>query len=167
MKAAYVFAQQNGDVTKQYYAKMNSLGAAGQLAVALFRAQKRSTAAKKYGRSRYRGAAYDVKDWSISEICRILLTHPELGLQWGWQYDQNTINFEHVLYVETPCGQCSFHVSHRGQGPIFKGKWDRLRASVDSILEYCDKVMNDAESYVEKSDGSLTRGSDRAAASGD
>jgi len=48
MNASYVFRQNNGDTTKAYYAEMNGKGFLGQLAVALFRAQKRSTAAKKY-----------------------------------------------------------------------------------------------------------------------
>lgn len=46
MKASQIFNQNNGDVTKAYYAEMNGKGFLGQLAVALFRAQKRSTAAK-------------------------------------------------------------------------------------------------------------------------
>jgi hypothetical protein len=165
MKAIDIFTQNDGSITKQYYNELNALGPGGQLAVALFRAQKRSTAAKNYGRSRYRGAAYDVKNWSLSEICRILLTYPELGLQWGWQYDSATPNFHHVLYVETPCGQCSFHSPTRGQGPKFEGKWDAARASVDSILEYCDKVSNEtAERNTEGSDGPLAGGEDCRAA---
>jgi len=165
MKAIDIFLQNDGDITKRYYATLNALGPGGQLAVALFRAQKRSTAAKRYRGGRYRGAAYNVKDWSVSEICRILLTYPELGLQWGWAYDPATVNFHHVLYVETPCGQCSFHSSHRGQGPKFEGKWDVTRASVDSILEYCDKVLNEGrKGLVERSDGPLAGGEDCRAA---
>jgi len=54
MTALEVFAQNNGEVTQAYYAKLAALGPGGEIAVALFRAQKRSVAAKKYRRSRYR-----------------------------------------------------------------------------------------------------------------
>ena len=59
--ATEIFTQQNGDVTKAYYAAMNANGLPGQLAVALFRAQKRSTAAKRYKGRRFTQDAYSVK----------------------------------------------------------------------------------------------------------
>jgi hypothetical protein len=39
MTAIEVFTQNDGDVTKAYYADMNQRGPSGQLAVALFRAR--------------------------------------------------------------------------------------------------------------------------------
>lgn len=77
MTAFEVFHQQNGDVTKAYYAELSSCGPLGEIAVALFRAQKRSSRAKDYRRGRWRRAAYDVKEWSISEVCRLLAEHGE------------------------------------------------------------------------------------------
>jgi hypothetical protein len=93
MTAAEVFNQNNGDVTRAYYAEMNAKGLPGQLAVALFRAQKRSAAAKKYRGGGFRREAYDVKNWSLSEIVRICMAidanwpGPECinGRVWGWQ----------------------------------------------------------------------------------
>ena len=75
MTAREVFHQQNGDVTKAYYAELAALGPQGEIAVALFRAQKRSSRAKDYRRGRYRAAAYDVKSWSMRELCRLLAAH--------------------------------------------------------------------------------------------
>src|SRR5690348_8629085 len=40
LNASRVFNQQNGDVTRAYYEQMNRRGPLGQVAVALFRAQK-------------------------------------------------------------------------------------------------------------------------------
>jgi len=143
MKSAKeIFNQQNGDVTKAYYAEMNRKGLPGQLAVALFRAQKRSTAAKKYGRSKFTRAAYDVKNWSLSEVCRILAIMQafESAPQWGWKRDPKTPGYEQVLYVDLPTGQCSFHSADRLNGPDYPGEWDGIGMSEERICRYCDLV---------------------------
>ena len=144
MLAELVFNQSDGDITKGYYAAMNNKGIKGQLAVALFRAQKRSTAAKKYRRGKWRHAAYDIKNWSISEICRILnaMQAFEMAPEWGWKRDPNTPGFEWVLYVETPKGQCSFHSPDRLHGPDFKGEWKPIPNSEQSILAFCDSIWD-------------------------
>lgn len=142
MKAIEVFAQQDGSVTKAYYAELDRRGPAGQLATALFRAQKRSTAAKKYRGRRFTSAAYDVKNWSLSEICRILTTYGEqLKLRWGWKDDFKTAGFTQVLYVDLPQGQCSFHSASRLQGPDYPGDWTGRHESEQNILAFCDGVM--------------------------
>ncbi len=140
--AVEVFSQNNGDVTKAYYERMNQLGPAGQLAVALFRAQKRSTAAKSYRRGRFRRAAYDVKTWSIHEISRILAAHgSELGVTWGWKEDPAVLfddRVSQVLYVDLPGhGQCSFHSPDRGDGPDYLGEWCGKHNSTEVILSFC------------------------------
>lgn len=142
MLAQAVFNQQNGDVTKAYYAKMNTKGLEGQLAVALFRAQKRSTAAKKYRGRRFTRDAYEVKNWSLSEICRILdaMQAFELAPVWGWKRDPLTPGYEWVLYIELPTGQCSFHCSQRLNGPDFCGEWNPRTPSESTITAYCDSV---------------------------
>jgi hypothetical protein len=144
VKAAEIFKQNDGEVTKAYYAELNGKGPLGELAVALFRAQKRSTAAKKYRRGKFRHAAYDVKNWSLSEVCRILdsmFTTEEFN--WGWQEDQNTPGFSWVLYVDLPgFGQASFHSAERLKGPDFAGKWSGVHGESErAILGFCDIVM--------------------------
>jgi hypothetical protein len=141
-KAESVFKQNNGEVTKAYYAEMNAKGLPGQLAVALFWAQKRSTAAKKYRRGKFTRAAYDVKNWSLSEVCRILdlMQAFESGPQWGWQRDPKTPGYEWVLYVELPTGQCSFHSAERLNGPDYEKGWDGVGISEERICRYCDLV---------------------------
>jgi hypothetical protein len=142
MLADSVFTQQNGDVTKAYYAKMNTFGLKGQLAVALFRSQKRSMAAKKYRGRRFTRDAYEVKNWSLSEVCRILnaMAAFESAPTWGWKRDPKTKGFEWVLYVELPTGQCSFHSPERLAGPDFPGGWDGMGQSRDRICAFCDSV---------------------------
>lgn len=140
--AAQVFHQSDGEVTKAYYAEMNARGLEGQLAVALFRAQKRSTAAKKYRRGVWRRDAYDVKNWSLSEVCRILTAMDDrlAAPRWGWKRDPNTPGFEWVLYVDLPTGQCSFHSADRLNGPNYPGEWDSGHGSERHICEYCDRI---------------------------
>jgi hypothetical protein len=142
--ALQVFTQQNGEVTSAYYAQLNSCGPAGQVAVALFRAQKRSSRAKDYRPGRYRRAAYDVKSWSIDEACRLLEAHgAELGLVWGWKEDPAVVfdgRTSWVLYVELPQGQVSFHSPDRGKGPAYAGEWDGQHASEGRIIAFCDSI---------------------------
>ena len=139
MHAAEVFNQQNGEVTKAYYAEMNTKGYLGMLAVALFRAQKRSTAAKRYRGRKFTSAAYDVKNWSLGEVCRILKSWPSAPV-WGWKRDPKTPGYEWVLYVELPTGQCSFHSPERLDGPDFNGEWRAGKGSEATILEFCDSI---------------------------
>ena len=124
--------------------KSHKKGLPAQLAVALFRAQKRSTAAKKYRRGKFRHAAYDVKNWSLSEICRVLSAMQafEMSPEWGWKKDPNTPGFEWVLYVETTKGQASFHSAERLNGPEFKGDWKPRPTSEESILAFCDSIWD-------------------------
>ena len=152
MLAKLVFDQKDGDVTKAYYAGMNAKGLDGQLAVALFRAQKRSTAAKKYRKGQWRHDAYNVKSWSLSEICRVLnaMTAFQLAPIWGWKKDPNTPGFEWVLYVETKFGQCSFHSADRLNGPDFNGEWKPVPCSEESILAFCDSIWDGTKKDIPK-----------------
>lgn len=135
-----VYKQQNGEVTKAYYAEMNAKGYAGMLAVALFRAQKRSDAAKRYRKGPgYKTAAYDVKNWSISQVVAILQRH-NFGFQWGWRKDPKSPGHPWVLYVNLPTGQCSFHTAERLAGPDFTGAWVPGDGSLTAILLYCEQV---------------------------
>lgn len=144
MLARAVFNQNDGDVTKAYYAAMNKKGIQGELATALFRAQKRSTAAKKYRRGKFTRSAYDVKNWSLSEICRILSAMQafEMAPEWGWKRDPNTPGYEWVLYVNILKGQASFHCASRLIGPDFQGEWKPFPSSEESILVFCDSVWD-------------------------
>jgi hypothetical protein len=142
MHARMIFDQRNGDVTKAYYAEMGAKGFNGLLAVALFRAQKRSTAAKRYSR-RFRSDTYDVKNWSIEQACSVLLSH-NFGFAWGWARDLSTPGFTWVLYVDLPTGQCSFHARQRGNGPDYAGKWRPGAGSESNILEFCESMWDAA-----------------------
>jgi hypothetical protein len=154
MTAAEVFSQNDGDVTKRYYADLGARGILGKTAVALFRAQKRSSRAKDYRRGRFRRQAYDVKQWSIDQLCELLTKYgAELGFAWGWKEDPK-VPFgdrpSQVIYVEIPVfGQCSFHSPDRGDGPDYPGEWDGEHRSAERILAFCDAVMgmSTAERY--------------------
>ena len=146
MTAEQVFYQHDGEVTKGYYAELSKRGPLGQIAVALFRAQKRSSRAKDYKRGKYRRSAYDVKAWSMGELCRLLALHGDhLGFRWGWQPDPNVVFGDApswVLYVDLPSGeQVSFHNPSRMTGPEYRGKWDGvLGASERRIIRFCATV---------------------------
>ncbi len=150
MKYLEVFAiynGSNGDATKALYAKLEAIGPRGIIAMNVFRAAKASERAKKYrggnGGGSYRAQAYQKKQWSMDNLCRILVAEADaIGVRFGWGFDSVTIGFEHVLYVDLPTGQISFHTERRGDGPDYPDKWDGVRrAGPDRICRYVSHVL--------------------------
>ena len=149
--ALEVFEGSDGALTVAYYRRLQGLGPAGKVAMNLFRAQKTSSRAKHYRGRQYRHASYDVKNYSLQQLCAelvnyngtaIFLAEPS-PLAWGWKRDPHTPGFEWVLYVVLPTGQVSFHSAVRGTGPEFSGDWDQSGASRDRILAWCDQLLQE------------------------
>jgi hypothetical protein len=146
MRATDVFAGSDGELTRRYYAALQTRGPVGLIAMNLFRAQKTSTRAKLYRGRRYKSAAYDVKSYSMSELCRVLADHgAQLGIAYGWKEDPATVFGSEpswVLYVDLASyGQVSFHSPSRGSGPAYSGEWDGQHASERRFLAFCDHVF--------------------------
>lgn len=146
MTALEVYKQNDGSVTTRFYAHLCTLGPLGRVAVALFRAQKRSISAKKYRKRQWTRSAYDVKSWSLEQVCLELKRNPELGFSYGWAQDPNCRfggEASWVLYVDLPygIGQVSFHSPTRGEGPAYTGKWDGQHRSAERIIRFCNEVM--------------------------
>lgn len=143
MTALEVFTQSNGEVTKAYYEELRAIGPVGCLALNLFRAQKTSSRAKRYRGRQYRNASYDVKAYSVENICRLLMENRCEWLSvssWGWQQDPEQFRNTWVLYVDIPQGQVSFHSPVRYEGPEYPGAWDGAHLSRERILAFCDEV---------------------------
>ncbi len=122
------FNGSDGERTKALYAELGGHGAAGELAVNLFRAAKSSSRAKVYRGGGYRGKAYERKDWSLGQVADVLGREAAaLGIDWGWKEDPAQPFHKWVLYVVLPTGQVSFHQAERGAGPDFAGDWDQVR----------------------------------------
>lgn len=140
-----VYEGSKGDDTLALYARLNQLGAVGQVAVNLFRAQKSSSRAKVYRGGGYRGKAYDRKQWSMDNLTTILAEHAEAcGIRWGWGEDSAQEFHCWVLYVELPTGQVSFHTSTRGAGPDYSSEWDRIRdASAGRICRWISDLLTE------------------------
>lgn len=143
-----IYEGSDGDATKALYAHLASLGAAGAIAVELFRAQKASTRAKVYrggmrGRGSYRSMAYDRKGWALNNLAVALAdSAADIGIVWGWGVDAKEPVHRHVLYVELPTGQVSFHSGERYHGPDYPGEWDGVRgASVDRVLRWVRRLL--------------------------
>ena len=82
-----IYIGSDGDATKALYERLATLGPAGVVALNLFRAVKCSTRAKKYSR-RFKGEAYDRKNWSLANLCQELAKSADaLGIVWGWKID--------------------------------------------------------------------------------
>lgn len=143
-----VYEGSDGDATKALYARLEALGPVGIVAVNLFRANKSSSRAKVYrggvrGQGSYRGMAYDRKQWAMENLCRVLGEHAaQLSITWGWGVDPKQEFHRHVLYVDLPTGQVSFHTAARGDGPNYPGVWDGIGgASADRILRWIARLM--------------------------
>lgn len=150
MNAFDVFEKSDGELTKKYYAKLETLGPVGVVAVNLFRAQKCSTRAKVYrggrrGVGSFRSLAYARKGWAMKNLCHVLVEHgPALGIRFGWKRDAETLlhgDDSWILYVDLPQGQVSFHSPTRYEGPEYQGDWDKVRASCERVLAFCDDVF--------------------------
>lgn len=141
-----IYVGSNGDATKALYAKLETLGVMGLIAMNLFRACKCSERAKKYSR-RYKGEAYDRKNWSMGLLVGALLDpchSKNHSIVWGWKEDPMQEFHKWVLYIELPTGQVSFHAAARGRGPDYTGKWDGIReASAQRIIRFVETVLND------------------------
>jgi hypothetical protein len=138
-----IYDGSNGDATTALYKRLEALGPAGVVAVNLFRAQKASSRAKVYRGGGYRGAAYDKKQWSMDNLCRVLTEHgAALGVSWGWGEDAKQPYHRHVLYIDLPTGQVSFHTASRGAGPDYPRAWDGVEGqSAGRILIWIAGVI--------------------------
>lgn len=130
----HIYAGSNGDATKALYVDLEKLGPVGIIALNLFRACKCSERAKMYRPGRgYKAEAYRRKDWSIENLSSALYADEWHGLElsWGWSIDQDLRDrgdpHHHILYVDLPTGQVSFHCGSRYHGPDYSGSWDGVR----------------------------------------
>ena len=145
-----IYQGSNGDATRGLYTELERLGPIGEIGVNLFRACKCSERAKAYRRGPgYRTAAYDRKDWSIGNLAcvlRVLQAQQLLGITWGWGLDNELCDrgdpHHHIIYVELPTGQVSFHTGSRHEGPDFVGQWDGARAvAADRICRFVADLL--------------------------
>ena len=143
-----IFEGSDGEATKALYAHLASLGASGQIALELFRAQKASSRAKVYrggmrGRGSFRSMANDRKGWALNNLCEALvMSAAEVGICWGWGADEKEPVHRHVLFVELPTGQVSFHSGERYAGPDYDGAWDGVRdAGADRMLRWVRRLL--------------------------
>lgn len=137
MNVLQIYAGSDGEATRALYAKLESFGPLGVVAVNLFRAQKCSARAKVYRGRGYRGAAYDRKDWSLKNLCATLAAHAaELGIVWGWKEDAAQSFHRWVLYVDLPTGQVSFHAERPHSAERYAGDWDHTHLSAERIVRF-------------------------------
>lgn len=147
MKDVYlIFHGRDGDATRSLYEDLFKIGPAGAVAVNALRVSKNSRGGKnsKYS-GRGRRSAYESKDWAMGELCRELVKHADdLGISWGWGFDEKAIGFEHVLYVELPGqGQISFHTDRRRDGHDYPGEWDGLKdVSAVRVVRFAQFILN-------------------------
>lgn len=136
----------SGQVTQALFKELEAYGADGALAIDLYRAQKASERAKVYrggerGRGSYKGMAYDKKQWAMDNLCRHLRENGRYT--WGWGVDDKQEYHRHVLYIDLPTGQVSFHNAHRGEGPEYEKPWDGMPGqSPDRICKFIAGVLS-------------------------
>lgn len=144
-----IYRGSDGRATQILYKELEQFGTIGLIAVNLFRAQKYSSRAKVYhggipGKGSYKGMAYDRKQWSMDQLCLILIEHAEASrIIWGWKTDPAQEYHVWVLYVDLPTGQVSFHTRDRGTGPDYPGEWDGEHASADRIIRFVESLRRD------------------------
>lgn len=131
----------SGEKVVEFLFELGARAEQGAIASALFRAQNNSSRAKR-GR-RGRRDRYSNKNEALAALVMSLDIFKQH--KFGWGYDEATIGYPHVLYVELPQGQVSFHSAKRFAGPIHDREWDSERASADRIAGYCDSVLQESK----------------------
>ena len=137
----------NAGASKSICSRLEKKGQLGRIAAELFRIQKASSRAKDYrggvstsGYSRsYRDLAYDRKNLILRRLCDLLYSE-NCGLCWGWGMDTGQRFAKHVLYLDLPQGQVSFHSTERYLGDNYAGIWDGQHVSEERVLEFCEAV---------------------------
>lgn len=130
IEAYNVYNGSDGEATKALFARLEQLGPSGAIAVNVFRAHKNSARAKVYrggirGEGSFKRKAYDRKEWALGNLSDILVRHAEAcAIAWGWGVDPSQEYHRHVLFIDLPTGQVSFHTAVRGSGPDYAGMWD-------------------------------------------
>lgn len=124
-----IYHGSNGDATRMLYRDLEQFGPMGVIATNLFRACKCSERAKAYRKGPgHKTEAYARKDWSIQNLATALAASDAHGLTWGWAIDDDLAArldpHHHILYVDLPTGQVSFHNGQRYAGPDYAGAWD-------------------------------------------
>lgn len=128
--------------TIELYVRLSTIGPLGVIAANLFRAQKASERAKTY-RGPSKGEAYRKKEWSLGNVCKSLQGNDVLP--WGWGLDRGQPVHRHVLYVDLPTGQVSFHSEFRGEGPDYPGEWDGKKGQgPDRITRWAVQLLAEA-----------------------
>jgi hypothetical protein len=122
-----IYGGSDGDATKELYDALEDMGPEGHIATNLFRAHKASARAKSY-RGRFKGMAYDRKEWALQNLITALDSNAEgIGLKWGWGNDLAQEFHKWVIYIDLPSGQVSYHTQRRGFGPTYLGIWDGVK----------------------------------------
>lgn len=141
MTVLEVYEGSNGQATQDLYARLEKLGPAGVVALNLFRAQKASARAKVY-RRRFKGVAYDKKNWSMKLLCDALgVSAAELGIEFGWSEDSAQEFHKWVLYVDLPMGQVSFHSASALSPERYEKPWDGSKDSASRIIRFVESVL--------------------------
>lgn len=147
MNANKAFETSDPKETVAFYEALIRRGTVGQVAFGLFRAQKRSSRAKGYRSGRFRSKSYDSKNEALRYLNAAL--QGESSLSWGWGLDNMQDMHCHVLYVDLPFGQVSFHSASNHGGPEYRGVWDGMRGVAEErVAAFCDAVLEMPKSEV-------------------
>ena len=144
-----IYEASDGTATKALFARLKARGTGGQLAIELFQACKSSERAKVYrggvrGRGSFRSMAYDRTQDAMDSLCDVLAQAE--SFKWGWGIDGKQPVHRHVLYVDLPTGQVSFHTDMRGSGPDYDKDWDgQPGQSADRICRWIEQILEGTE----------------------
>lgn len=143
-----VYDGSNGAATRWLCAEFEQNGHIGRIAAALFNAQKTSSRAREYqGGIECPGGltipfteiAYRRKAVIVERLAD-LLARDDCGMVWGWSVNPRQPIAQHVLYIDLPQGQVSFHSVRRFIGRDYPGAWDGMNANEDRIIQFCETV---------------------------
>jgi len=138
-----VFEGADSARTRRVLRNLEQIGLLGRVAAQLFRTQKSSGRAKVY-RGDYAHYAYHRKGEFLKQLCELLSQQKQLAWGWGTDVEMAENGPCHVLYVDLPKGQASFHSFERWDGPDYTGDWDGTHESESNIIDFGEKIYSTA-----------------------
>lgn len=146
-EVAAAYFGSSGAASRSVCSRLSKLGPLGVIAAELYRTQKASSRAKAYGVAAvsedgptYRSLAYGRKSDAIKRLSATLCEQQH-GLTWGWGVDPRQPLAAHVLYIDLPQGQVSFHTRERYDGPDYPGDWDKQHESERRVVVFCESLI--------------------------
>lgn len=145
----YAFYCSDAPASRRLCQDLDSMGAMGQLASLLFKAEKASQYAKSYiglapvSRRPYRDYSNDRMQEMLSKATCLLDAHAKaMRITWGWATSNKPHNPPWMLCIDLPTGKVAYRLLRRRQGPDYVSESADDSRNSHYICDLCVGVLD-------------------------